>query len=460
MRIRKISVNKLFEMLDHEIELNLDSRITIIYGPNGIGKTILLRMVHGLFNSRYEVFYEIPFQSFTVDFDNGKSISVNKSASTVESKKPVDSNGATDAAVAQPHILTVSFEGSYGEKEDDYVLRTTEEVERRFYEEVESIPDLRQVESRLWLNRKNGSVLNMEEVIDEYKLQIKIYGPEKPWFTNICKEIDTGFVQAQRLQVQTAAQSYVPYYLRLEIPSIPASAVEKYSNEIVEKIQETLTEYGELSQLKDRTFPMRLIETGDSQTFSREALLGKLNKLETDRSKLMKLGLIDTGGDAPDIPKLESGQEDLNEVLSIYVQDIEEKFRVFDELSAQLTILTRIINERFENKTLEIHKRDGFVFVSPEPDRRPIPVLNLSSGEQHEIVLLYELLFRVEPNSLILIDEPELSLHVNWQRRFLADIQDVIALRNFDVLIATHSPQIVTGKQNWMVRMQYPEVAK
>ena len=457
MRIGKVSVYKLFEMLDHEIQLNLESRITIIYGPNGIGKTILLRMVHGIFNSRYEVFYEIPFQAFTIGFDTGESITVTKSESAVESQEPVESNAATEASDSQPQILTVRYEGRNGEKEDDYVLNTAEEVERQFYEEVESIPELRQIDSRLWLNRDNRSFLNMEDVIDEYSLQTKIYGSEKPWFTKICKKIDTSFVQAQRLQVQTPAKPNVPYYLRREIPSIPGSAVAKYSNEIVEKIQETLTEYGELSQLKDRSFPMRLIETGDSQTFSRKALLTKLEKLETDRSKLMKLGLLDTGGDAPDIPKLGSGQEDLNEVLSIYVQDIEEKFRVFDELSSQLTILTRIINERFVNKTLEIHKRDGFVFVSPKPDRRPIPNLNLSSGEQHELVLLYELLFRVEPNSLILIDEPELSLHVNWQRRFLADIQEVIALRNFDVLIATHSPQIVTGKQSWMVKMRNAE---
>ena len=451
MRIIKVSVAKLFEMHDHEIQLMLESRITIIYGPNGIGKTILLKMIHGIFNSRYEVFYEIPFERFTVSFDSGDSMFVSKTEQTREFDEhgAVSPNQGENSASRQ--VITVNLVGSNGEKREQYVLRTLQEVESQFYEEVESIPDLRQVESRLWLNRKTGSVLNMDEVINEYKLQSKVYGSEMPWFSQICKEIDTGFVQAQRLQVQTAAEPFVPYYLRREIPSIPGSAVEMYSNEIVEKIQDTLTEYGELSQLKDRSFPMRLIETGDSQTFSRDELLAKLEQLELDRSKLMKLGLLDTGGDAPDIPKLGSGQEDLNEVLSIYVQDIEEKFRVFDELSAQLTILTRILNDRFENKTLEIHKRDGFVFVPPEQDRPPIPILNLSSGEQQELVLLYELLFRVEPNSLILIDEPELSLHVMWQRRFLEDIGEIIAEREFDVLIATHSPQIIHDKWDWTV---------
>ena len=52
MRIANVSVNNLFGMFDHEIPLNLESRITIIIGPNGIGKTILLTMLHSLFQSR------------------------------------------------------------------------------------------------------------------------------------------------------------------------------------------------------------------------------------------------------------------------------------------------------------------------------------------------------------------------------------------------------------------------
>src|SRR5690349_22975449 len=52
-----------------------------------------------------------------------------------------------------------------------------------------------------------------------------------------------------------------------------------------------------------------------------------------------------------------------------------------------------------------------FRSVECEPDQRPIDVEALSSGEQHELVLLFDLIFRVEKNTLVLIDEPELSLH-------------------------------------------------
>jgi predicted ATP-binding protein involved in virulence len=78
----------------------------------------------------------------------------------------------------------------------------------------------------------------------------------------------------------------------------------------------------------------------------------------------------------------------------------------------------------------------------------------LSSGEQHELVLLYELLFKVEPKSLVLIDEPELSLHVGWQVSFLKDLQEVIKLADLDILMATHSPDIIQDRWDLTVELQ------
>jgi len=75
----------------------------------------------------------------------------------------------------------------------------------------------------------------------------------------------------------------------------------------------------------------------------------------------------------------------------------------------------------------------------------------LFSGEQHELVLHYDLLFRVRPNTLVLIDEPELSLHVAWQKRFLPDLLEIVAAAEFDVLVATHSPYIVGDHSDLMI---------
>ena len=54
-KIISIEVENLFNIYNHKINLK-DGGITIIYGPNGVGKTILLSMVHAFFSKNFSVF--------------------------------------------------------------------------------------------------------------------------------------------------------------------------------------------------------------------------------------------------------------------------------------------------------------------------------------------------------------------------------------------------------------------
>jgi energy-coupling factor transporter ATP-binding protein EcfA2 len=68
------------------------------------------------------------------------------------------------------------------------------------------------------------------------------------------------------------------------------------------------------------------------------------------------------------------------------------------------------------------------------------PVL-LSSGEKHLLVLLVAALSAGE--SLLLIDEPELSLNVDWQRALVPTLRELNA--SSQLIMATHSPEICAG---------------
>ena len=76
MQIKQISVTGLFGIFDHVIPLNTNDRITIVHGPNGFGKTAMLRLLNGFFNSRYSVFREIPFTHFQILFNDDRIIDV------------------------------------------------------------------------------------------------------------------------------------------------------------------------------------------------------------------------------------------------------------------------------------------------------------------------------------------------------------------------------------------------
>jgi predicted ATP-binding protein involved in virulence len=143
-------------------------------------------------------------------------------------------------------------------------------------------------------------------------------------------------------------------------------------------------------------------------------------------------------------------------ILSIYSEDIERKLSVFEEISGKVELFKELVNKRFSYKKLDVERQKGFRLQTFQD--LPLSPTDLSSGEQHELVLLYELLFKTKPGALILIDEPELSLHVAWQVEFLKDLARVVKLSSFDVILATHSPQIINDRWDLAVELKGPQV--
>lgn len=75
---------------------------------------------------------------------------------------------------------------------------------------------------------------------------------------------------------------------------------------------------------------------------------------------------------------------------------------------------------------------------------RQVEVSELSTGELLMLSTNARIVANIEPQSLVLIDEPEIGLHPNWQISFVDVLRT--ALRNFPgchVFIATHSPHLV-----------------
>jgi predicted ATP-binding protein involved in virulence len=234
-----------------------------------------------------------------------------------------------------------------------------------------------------------------------------------------------------------------------------------YSEEIAQLIKSKLTEYGATAQSLDRTFPARVVQQKISPELTGQQIISQLKELEESRERLIEVGLLDEddNSDLQINPEDQYIDESTKNILSVYVEDVEKKLSIFNEVADKIELLQRIINSKFaySSKGMSFNKERGFVFkthYNSLSDTDNLSPTDLSSGEQHELVLLYELLFKVEPNSLVLIDEPELSLHVGWQSQFLKDLQDIIKLADLDVLMATHSPDIIQDRWDLTVELK------
>lgn len=450
MRIRNITVNELFNFLNHSVDFNLNDHITIIHGANGLGKTTLLKLIHIFFDDDFSSLNKILFSSFNIEFDD-------KSKLTVQKTEKKSKRANTDIKVDQ---LSFTYE-QINENPKEYVLDVgdslTIKTRLRQIELENFVPGLVPTSGGHWFYVPTEEILSSHEVIARfsenlpYSYQNIFKGKEiPPWLTKIKQSINVYFIQTQRLFSYTKALSRLSSTQKEGF--IPA--VKIYSDELKETIKNTLAEYAELTQSLDRSFPERLLEEGNELKLSSDELRDRLSALENKQQALESIGLLEEEQRVRfEMPKdIDPVTE---KVLSVYVADVESKLQVFDSIAAKIDLLRKIIDRRFFYKKITMNRDKGFVFTNIKG--LPLSTTQLSSGEQNELVLIYELLFKVKPGSLILIDEPEISFHIAWQQHFLKDLEQIIKISRFDVLIATHSPQIIHDRWDLTVELQGPE---
>lgn len=114
------------------------------------------------------------------------------------------------------------------------------------------------------------------------------------------------------------------------------------------------------------------------------------------------------------------------------------------------------INSIFSIMNLDVK----LVGLSEDNDTKPIfkntlgkefDINGLSSGEKQLFLRALSLKFLEVNNSVILIDEPEISLHPQWQRKII-DVYKKIG-KNNQIIIATHSPHIIGSVQSQNLRV-------
>lgn len=88
-------------------------------------------------------------------------------------------------------------------------------------------------------------------------------------------------------------------------------------------------------------------------------------------------------------------------------------------------------------KDIRVYGKDG---------KNKISLFHTSSGQQCMVLMMMGIASSISDNSLICIDEPEISLHPKWQFEFINLLQETFSdYKGCHFLLATHSPQIVSG---------------
>lgn len=120
------------------------------------------------------------------------------------------------------------------------------------------------------------------------------------------------------------------------------------------------------------------------------------------------------------------------------------------EISRPIRQFLEIASDFMVDKELAINPATGTLRVNKYG--RPIQLLDLSSGEKQLLILLIETLLQKNEFFIFLADEPEISLHIEWQEKIISSIRKLNA--SSQIIVATHSPEIAGGWKSNLIDME------
>jgi predicted ATPase len=278
------------------------------------------------------------------------------------------------------------------------------------------------------------------EYDDGYKLDFSTNNSSHTIFPNNLSELKkkylnkVNYIKDQRLQPDIKIKNDGEDRSFIKIPrNSIVLTVEKYAKEMVELLAQKKQEETKLAEKLTATQFNRIKEHAplDEKDYKErfEAFLEKYHQLET-------LGIYSE-------PLKYAEYTENRQYLTVFLEDFEQRVNIYNEIIPKSSLFSKILEAKyFNNKKIAINKDKGVSVLTDS--EQELKLSNLSSGEQQEIIFLYELLFKADEDSLVLIDEPETSMHIEWQSQFIPDLKKIRQINNnLSFLIATHSPQII-----------------
>lgn len=107
---------------------------------------------------------------------------------------------------------------------------------------------------------------------------------------------------------------------------------------------------------------------------------------------------------------------------------------------ARINLFHEIINELF-NETGKMIDEDSNILSFIMDKRVNVSAYELSAGEKQLLIILLTLLIQDEQPCIFFLDEPELSLHIDWQRKLIGKMRSINP--KAQLVIATHSPGLI-----------------
>lgn len=408
--VKKVMIVGLFGRFNYELEFK-EEGVTILTGPNGYGKSTILKCIEAV--REENVFFFLRLDFIRIDFifeDKNKTFYLSKRGGEL------NYNGVS----ISKEIINENIFESRGSR---FISKIDNE---KWFDSRTGTVFTDPLEYSFTKSYFNSEIHNSNMMGLDHLLPKKLYKMVK----NLKDLIGPiYYIKEQRLIMERKNR-------RSEQEII--NVIEELPNKFKNLIRDISNNYSAMANKLDGSYPYRLFNTESG--ISEEEYKVKMEEMANKFEKLRKYDISDMQNSANVVFKEEHAK-----ALKIYFDDFNEKYKVYEDFIRRLDLFTDIVNGRLSFKEIRISRDIGIIVVDSEYEDKHLELSQLSSGEKQEIVLFYELIFETTNDVLLLIDEPEISLHIVWQKMFMDDMLKTVKYIGFKVIVATHSPQIINN---------------
>lgn len=427
------------------LTLQTPTCVRIVVAENGTGKTTLLNTLYMILSRRVAKLYSLDFETITIQFEGFEKFIVSKSELF-----PSDAKPQSAAAFSE---LT-----EYG---------VTEAQLYEFFTEVGPVFDVRKVRShQIFHTVYNECPYDPPETT-------RLFRRAMPSLERT--QVYSGFLNYINKGMGALEVLYLPTFRRIEVENTTFEKRQSRQRELYERApqndtDETLMWFGmsdveaQLENIKatiqSETFTayshlsVRSLEDLLSPETKKPEPIPSDNKILGNQLRLVlaRLGQAEGQAGAKILDLIDSSEINLDHYdnLRSYLFQMLEIYTSTQKDEQSIEGFVKVINKYWNASAFESSSQAEKTFVfdkmSLDIDIRtpyssvPIELSQLSSGEKQIVSIFAKLHLQKDKKFIVLIDEPELSLSMAWQKLFLPDLLEAPSCEQ--LIAITHSPFI------------------
>jgi energy-coupling factor transporter ATP-binding protein EcfA2 len=437
--IRRIVADDLFGLYRYDVPVGVPGEtgapgLLILYGDNGCGKTTLLRLVRALLtlhtgSRQRAAVTTVPFRQFTVELSDNTTITAVRPSSritgecslaleipgqpTLASRLVVDQTGKQVPISALPigeqgawHLFASALSAldvAFFVLTDDRRSGESEHLSRSSEHRLETWEQYSARQHHAETSRKNADL----EAVDDAVQRLNSWLRDEVLRATTVGQANTGTIYADIARRISKAKG----------PGRPSTP--KYTD-----ISATLAELEQRSAV--------FVEWG-----------------VIPPPRLAEIANVFSSAQG-------AAKRTIGEAITPYIDATKARLDALASVRDTLTLLLERMNSFYSNKRVSYNLKEGLTIVAPN-EQRLAPTL-LSSGERQLLQLFARIASARDRATVFLIDEPEISLNIKWQRQLVDTLLALVGDAPAQFILATHSIELLSTHRENVFALQSSSV--